>query len=211
MARISTFTPSSFFDITIERDEGLASGRIIGAIKKGLAIRILRDAIDDIGDKIEEKAKELAPKDKDPDAYTWRERPGPTLKEHPVDRDINKRVHDPTHTVIRQEITVAKIPHYAIFVHEGTKPGYFAKNPGGFMKYRSFGKQYKRKFVHGQDPQPYLTEAFETVDREFVPVKVDIVRAKIRLVLGGGVITEVHAFGPGFLIRGAKGRFIGSI
>lgn len=161
---------------------------------KGRALRVLKDTIDDIADQIESKARELAPVNKDPEAYTWRDRPGPTLKEHPVDRTDSRELRGSTptgRTVARAEITVAKNPYYAIFVHEGTSP-YWAHNPSGVMTFKTaFARVNKRgnwtagwirtPFVRGQEAQPYLLEAYELVNSVYVPMKIAELKGRLSL------------------------------
>lgn len=186
MARI--VSGSSFrrlVDITLEFDEGLSTGRVIGGVSvklKSKAVeRLLIDAIDDIGDRIEAEAKDQAPADKDPDAYTWRRRPGPKLKQHPVDRDKDRHLPGSlSHEVVSQEITIADNPHYALFVHEGTDR--HGPVHARAMRFKSFGRWYYRKSVAGQAPNPYLERAFFLVNKSYVPIRVAELRAQIKAI-----------------------------
>lgn len=198
-----------FIRITTD-DEGVV--HIIGQLDVR-SRALLRDAVFDIADELEREAKELAPTDKDPDAYTWRDRPGlgRKLKEHPVDvfksrgggsvtnipsfgggfsvrgaggrfvsggasiMDVGDTQGDDVFATVR----VTEDPDYAIFVHEGTA-AHVPVN-AEFMRYKSFGKWRRMKFVAGQEPQPYLTEAYEIVENGYANIRMQILRAELEL------------------------------
>ncbi len=162
--------------IRIEQREGEDLFDVLGRFPDK-ALRYLREAIEDIADEIEETARELAPLGETG-----------TLKEHPVDRrDLRRRVQGPGGLVVKSEISVAKDPIYAKWVHDGTgiygphgTPIVPRKAP--FMRFYWEGKWHKRATVAGQEPQPYLKEAVEEVERTFVPVKLAELRAKLELL-----------------------------
>lgn len=164
---------------------------------------LLRQATEDVAQKIEDYAKIFAPI-------------GDTkkLKEHPVDvseavGQVESRaplfgggfaVRGPlgfvpgsgsaggkmvTHIVIE----LPEHPAHAVWVHEGT--GIFGPHhspivspSGGFMVFRGRIGIVKTKLVRGQVAQPYLTEAYEFVDRTYVPKRVEQLREEIRIALG---------------------------
>jgi len=195
------------FDINID---GIDRGFRVFGSTEGRIIHLLRDAIDDIADQIEEAAQQLAPEDKDPDAYSWRKRLEPELKHHPTDRD-----DDTSHagrSVASSEITIARSPRYAIFVHEGTGPK-IAKPGGKGMIYKSFGKWHKHDVVQGQEAQPYLFEAYQLINRTYVPERVSQLRAqiaglKVASLPKGIKVVSVGRFGTRY--QGTGGRFIKS-
>lgn len=162
--------------INIEQREGENIFDLLGNMPDK-ALRYLRQAIEDIADEIEAQARENAPE-------------GETgaLKEHPVERrDLKRRVQGPGGLVVKSEISVPKIPVYAKWVHDGTgiygphgTPIVPRKAP--FMRFQIDGKWFAKAEVQGQQPQPYLKEAVEEVERTFVPVKLAELRAKLELL-----------------------------
>lgn len=91
--------------------------------------------------------------------------------------------------IARSELRVAEEPFYAKYVHNGTgiygvagKP-YTAKTPGKYMVFY-YHKGIRRKTfrllsVLGQPAQPYLTQAFILIDREYVPARIQLLRAQL--------------------------------
>lgn len=193
----------------------LISGRIEGdtvfiqSFEKMKARHLLRDAIEDIGDAVEQQAQREAPR-------------GETgnLQAHPVDRDdVVVGVVDPRafsigggvtargaggrfvkggfpigqagETIARTSISVAKEPKHAIWVHNGTgiygqhgKP-IVTRPPGKFMKFYWFKgiytKNFRLKKVKGQKPNPYLQEAFLLIERTYIPARVQLLREQIKI------------------------------
>jgi hypothetical protein len=93
--------------------------------------------------------------------------------------------------IAKSTITVAKEPKHAIWVHDGT--GIYgpkhtiitAHTPGQRMKFPRWSKaidrrpQWRLESVKGQRPQPYLFDAFELIDKTYVPMRLEILRAEI--------------------------------
>jgi hypothetical protein len=164
-----------------------------------IALHLLREAIDDIADQVEEEAKRLAPKGKTGE-----------LKAHPVDREDTRfgvvadirgeiegrrSVRGPGgrfvpglgtsgRVVASSKITVAEEPRYAKWVHDGT--GLFG--PRGslirprtepFMRFKAYGKRWKLATVKGQVPQPFLEKAFERVDDAYFEERFQQLRLEI--------------------------------
>lgn len=185
----------SEIDIRVEEDDSII--KIFGE-NRGEIERELRDAVDDISDRIEEYAKILAPEGETGE-----------LKEHPVDvqkifgsvegraatfgggysirgpsgRFIGVGVI-PGRVVSHIEISVAKEPAHAIWVHQGT--GVFGPHGtpivsphGNLMVFEINGRKFRRRSVLGQPPQPYLTEAYEFVNRTFVDKRVEQLRLEV--------------------------------
>jgi hypothetical protein len=204
----------------MDGDKVLTEGRLFDMFQ---VKHLLRDAVDDIANKIEDAAKTFAPEDRG------------KLKLHPVDRDdtriletpsffspgfgtqtnvpafgggfsvrgpkgrfikpkfLSPSVFIPGELVARSTITVAEEPFYAKFVHDGT--GIYgpkgtvitAHDPDGFMTFpasrfptaRFKRKEYRFKFVKGQEAQPYLNKAFLLINSTYVPIRIERLRAQI--------------------------------
>lgn len=137
------------------------------------ALRYLKAAIEDIADEIEAVATVNAPEDTG------------ELKAHATERrDLKRRVQGPGGLVVKSEISVPKVPVYAKWVHDGTgvygpKATPIVPRRAPFMRFQIDGKWFAKRSVLGQQPQPYLREAVEEVERTFVPVKLAELRAKL--------------------------------
>lgn len=165
---------------------------------------LMKQATDDVADKIESYAKAFAPLGE-----------SGALKSHPTDR---KEIQGEVETrafqfggggfsvrgaggqfvsgsgssagkvVSHIIIELPEDPPEAIWVHEGTgifgprKSAIVSPN-GNFMVFRGRTGIVKTLSVKGQHPQPYLTEAFEFVDRTYVPKRVEQLKEEIRLFL----------------------------
>lgn len=90
------------------------------------------------------------------------------------------------HTIEEIEITVAREPKHAVWVHEGT--GIFG--PIGlpiipvradYLKWTRHGVTHRRAWVAGQMPNPYLERAYVTINRDYVPLKMIALQESIRL------------------------------
>jgi len=179
--------------------------KIIGKTRAA-AIHLLRDAIEDIGEKLEEEAKEQAPS-------------GETgaLRLHPVDVDEVKigeltripafvkkgqapgssfLVRGPTgftaastpsegNIVARQDITVAKDPAHAIWVHNGT--GVYGRyhhpivpRHANYLVFHIGPEKFVRKSVRGQPAQPFLENAYVIINNTYVPLRVERLRLEIK-------------------------------
>lgn len=164
---------------------------------------LLRKATGDIAEKIERYAKTFAPEGETGE-----------LKAHPVDvSEVLGRVETKAplfgggfavqgplgfipgvgtsggKTVSHIVIELPEEPLHAVWVHEGT--GEFGPHnspivspSGGFMIFRGRIGIVKTRSVKGQVAQPYLTEAYEFVDRTYVPKRVAQLREEIRIALG---------------------------
>lgn len=151
----------------------------------------VRQAIEDIADKIEEFASILAPEDTG------------ELKSHPTDRIefsgevtehfafgegfvvrgsggrfVRPSALDPGREIAHTEIVVAEFPQHAIWVHEGT--GIYGPHASPivprrapYLRFRAYGKRWKLASVKGQKAQPFLTEAFQFVDHAYVPLRIE--------------------------------------
>lgn len=189
------------FDLNVESDGRTV--RLFSSDGTVLAARLLRDAVDDIGERIEETAKDLAPRGKTG-----------ALKQHPVDRDEAEgfvatsfplfgggfagrgpgglfvrglSVDSPGQVVARQTITVARIPKHAIWVHDGTGIYGPHRSPivprrARYLKFEYKGRLWRLRSVRGQRPQPFLTDAFLVVNRTYVPARVELLRAELAAV-----------------------------
>jgi hypothetical protein len=200
------------------------SARIILTNEKGLfqnlthgpkiARRLLYEAIDDMGDKIEELARLNAPIGEGKFTYKGRRlTQGGALKRHPIDR-LDTRIGvgqsikgeapgfasvrggDPANRgrfskgkaaypgelVASSVITLPKEPHYAKFVHFGTTTPIVSPT-GKLMKFFYKGKKYRAYAVKGQEPQPYLEEAFNKVNLYYVDIKVRELKAEIEALI----------------------------
>lgn len=178
--------------------EGDAKVKVLSSGPGGTE-HLLKEAVDDIADRIEADAKAQAPQGETGE-----------LKAHPTDRTntvvgtvearaplfgggfaiqgplgfVKGRGDVGGRDVVHIVIEVAKEPKHAIWVHEGT--GIFGEHhtpivprTANFLVFRYHGKKYRRKFVFGQQPQPFLTEAYEYVDRTYVPRRVERLREEI--------------------------------
>jgi len=209
--------------VSIEFDggQGFVRGDLNRIFDIQKAEHLLREAVDDIADKVEDEAKRTAPVETG------------ALKAHPVDRN-DTRVHleegffdpgfgqvtgiplfgggtavrgpggrfvkpeqfrpaifAPEKLVARATLTIPTEPKHAIWVHDGTgiygprKTPIFAKVPGQRMKFRRWSKaidrrpQWRLESVKGQEPQPYLENAFNLINRTYVPARIEILRAQL--------------------------------
>jgi hypothetical protein len=90
------------------------------------------------------------------------------------------------------EITIPEIPEHARWVHDGT--GIYG--PIGepitvkdakflvffFDKELQSGDKFVGKSVKGQKANPYLERAFVTIERDFIPVKIEELRLEIKVL-----------------------------
>lgn len=182
-------------EIELEIDKGKG---VRGMSDSGpLIAHELKATVRDIADKIQEAAIAFAPRGKTGE-----------LKAHPVDRNdaigvvegnafsfgggVSARgaggrfvaggvpEEQTGHTVATVDFTIPKVPRHAIFVHNGTRTPITARKPGGHLVFlTNRGKLFVGKAVRGQAANPYLTKAYELVDRTWVPIEVEKLRAKI--------------------------------
>ena len=169
---------------------------IIGQTQEA-SVRHLKDAIEDIADKIEEEAREQAPVDSG------------ELQAHPVDRDegrfgtvtnvplfgggfairglsgfIPGRGETPGELVAEIKLSVPEDPPQAIFVHGTglygpTRAVITAKRPGGRMVFEIDGKIFKRRTVRGQRANPYFERAFDIINSTYVPRRLARLRRQV--------------------------------
>jgi hypothetical protein len=178
---------------------------IFGRAKIDAAIHLVREAVEDIGDEIEDVAKTEAPL-------------GETgaLRLHPVERSeigigtieaATGRARHPAgspggiggrfafggptgETIVRQKITLPEEPKYAKWVHDGTGiygPRGEAIRPHTkqflvffFDKALGSGDKFFGKEVKGQQKNPYLERTFVIISGEYVPIRIERLRAEIK-------------------------------
>lgn len=182
-------------DFAIEVEEGRGV-RSVGAVGQ-LTVHEIRRTVEEIANKIEEAAIAFAPRGKTGE-----------LKAHPVDRnDASGQVEGNAfsfgggvsargeggrfvagglpessvgQTVLAVNFRLPKLPKHAIFVHDGTRTPITSRRPDGHLVFiKSDGKKFVGKSVRGQAANPYLTKAYELVDKLWVPIEVEKLRAKI--------------------------------
>ena len=181
---------------------------VFGSIERApaIAVHLLREAIDDIADRVEEEARRNVP-----------EGPSGELKAHPIDRD-DARISEAElglpsigggftargtggrfiaggltegRIVARAQLTVAKEPRHAKWVHDGTgiygprgikirprtKPAMFFEGYGDFE-----GQKIVAKRTKGQRPQPYLKNAFQHINNTYALIRFEELKQQIELV-----------------------------
>lgn len=191
---------------------GIVEGNFSNVYDHAQALRLIRDAIDDIGDAIEVQVdREL------PDDVTG------ALRLHPVDRDdsivgfttgisafgggrsvrgaggrfVGAVPDAETGSVFAKSVfTLPEKPRHAIWVHGGTgvhgptgRP-ITARTPGGWMTFPAsrwptavFKRaNYRFKSVLGQEANPYLVRAFLHVNSSFVPVRLQFLEAELAAI-----------------------------
>ena len=189
----------------ITGDRGIIEGKFDEIFDLAKAKRLLRDAVDDIGDAIEQQVQRTVPVDSG------------TLKLHPLDRDdtrigFAKGISAfgggvsirgaggrfvgavPADTpfgelIARSTITLPQEPEHAIWVHDGTgiygpREHVIVPRKATFMvfhypkAYRP-NKHFRLRTVKGQKPQPYLDNAFLLINRSYIPARIQLLRAQI--------------------------------
>lgn len=190
-------------NIRMEGDRVLVEGDRLFNLKE--AEKLVRDAIDDIADAVEDEAKRQAPL-------------GETgaLKLHPVDRDVGvgtvtgiaafgggltvrgeggrfvaaTNEGEVGQMIARAELSIAKDPEYAIWVHDGTgiygpkKKPYHAIPPNKYMTFyypKAFraNKHFRLKTVLGQQAQPFLRDAYLLIEKTYIPARIELLRARL--------------------------------
>ena len=61
--------------------------------------------------------------------------------------------------------TVGNDVPYALFVHDGTATPIEPNDPAGWLRFSINGRGFKKKSVRGQDPNPWLSDAFYEIMR----------------------------------------------
>jgi hypothetical protein len=191
---------------------GILQGNFSDVYNHAEAIRLIKDAIDDVGDAVEAQVQRELPTD-----VTGR------LRAHPVDRDDTTvgisadtsvplfgggfAVRGPSgfvpgvgtgtgEIVAKSVFTIPEKPDHALWVHEGTgihgPRGQMitARTPGGFMKFPAsrwptavFKRaNYRFKEVKGQAANPYLVRAFLHVDSVYVPIRLSFLDAEMKAI-----------------------------
>jgi len=170
-----------------------------------IAIHLLKDAVDDIADAVEAEAKIRAPyrefgslkehavdRDDVEIGIVFPTAAGPRARieggaqlggfQPVLPRTIGKG-----NIVARSSITLPSIPRHARWVHEGT--GLYGPlkrliypRTAPFMVFHSLGQWWKLPSVKGQKPNPYLEEAFRDVEATYAPVRLQKLRAEIKLL-----------------------------
>jgi len=191
---------ADLINIRLEGDKAITEGRLFDMIK---AKHLLRDAVDDIADAVETMAETFAPQDTgilklhpvDRDDTRFgvvtgvAAFGGGTSIRGAGGRFVGAGAGTPGELVARSTITVAQKPEYAIWVHNGTgiygprKKPYTALTPGKYMTFFYHKgitrKNFRLLSVRGQKAQPYLTNAFLLIERTFMPVRIEHLRAQI--------------------------------
>jgi hypothetical protein len=188
--------------ITIKGKEGTL--RILGQAPREARF-FLRKTIEDIGDAIEKQAKLLAPHHPETGSTGL-------LKLNPITRDRQYDAKITTEAfgggfsvrgrtgfigavkgigddVAFESITInTKDFPYAKFVHEGTgiyNP--YRRRPYGprnaqRMTFFAYGRRFALKLVRGQEAQPYLKKAYDTLNHSYIPAKIEKLRAEIAAI-----------------------------
>lgn len=143
--------------------------RVMGELHGEIDYR-LKEAVHDVADALEEAAILNAPDNRDPAAYTWRDRPSIELKEQPVDRKSWTRRIPSQYFEEEPGGTVIDAP---LFVGKGQKPGsggYAVKGAGGrFVKRRGFTVGQILATIPGFYTNPQLVAYEELTVTEVVP------------------------------------------
>lgn len=164
--------PEDFIRVEASSKEGAFD--LIGRMPDK-AKRLLRDAIDDIADRIEQEVDERVPVDTG------------ELKMHPVERrDFRRRVAGPGGLVTKTEFTLPR--GKARWVHDGTgvygpRGTPIVPRKAKFMVFYIDGIKFVRRSVLGQEPQPYLREALENVEATYIPIRLTELKAELELLL----------------------------
>lgn len=137
---------------------------------------LLRGAVSDITDEMDRVSHVLAPK-------------GETKE---LSRSIDKDSVKNTPFGFRGNVTLPSVPRHNIFVYRGT--GEFGPlhrriwaRGGEFMYFRLHGRVYRLRSIAGQKPQPFMREAFNLVDRMYVPIRIEQLRLQIQRAYEGGI------------------------
>ncbi len=82
-------------------------------------------------------------------------------------------------------IGLKKSPHYGIFVHDGTGIYGPRKSPivprtAPYLKFTIGERTFRLKSVKGQEAQPFIDQAYEIVNRTYVPMRVNRLRRAIQ-------------------------------
>jgi len=85
----------------------------------------------------------------------------------------------------RAGVGLKKHPRYGIFVHDGTGIYGPRKSPivprtAPYLKFTIGDRTFRLRSVKGQEPQPFMDEAFFIINRTYVPFKVEALRLKIQ-------------------------------
>ena len=194
---------ASILNMRMEGDSVFIEG-IIDNVK---ARHLLREAIDDIGDAIEQQVQRTVPVGTGEGPFA-----AGRLKAHPLDRD-DTRIGVTTdiaafggqasvrgaggrfvgaipsgieagRLVAKTEIRLPQEPEHARWVHEGTgvygpRNSPIRPRTAKFMQFRYLGKNWRVRTVKGQRPQPYLTNAYLLIDRTYIPARLQLLDAQI--------------------------------
>jgi NAD dependent epimerase/dehydratase family enzyme len=163
-------------DLRIEKDRDITN-----ALASGPAIwlHLLKKAVEDIAGQIEDEAKREAPV-----------RDTGELAAHPTDRgqmrEIQSRVGGKfvSGKNIVIPITVADVPKYAKWVHDGTgiygpRNTPIVPKKKKFMSFDSLGTHWLLRSVRGQKPNPFLYRAAEQVNVYYVPGRLQYLARQI--------------------------------
>lgn len=87
--------------------------------------------------------------------------------------------------IYRAGIGLRREPFYGIFVHDGTgiygpRRSPIVPRTAPYLKFTIGNRTFRLKSVKGQEPQPFMTEAFEIVDRTYVPARLEKLKLAIK-------------------------------
>jgi len=200
---------ADLISVKIEQGGGILQGNLSQFYDHFRARQLIKEAMDDIADAVEIEATRQAPEHTgalkahpvsrddtrlgittDVPAFgnqqSVRGARGRFVAAVPIGTPVGE-------TIIRTTLGIPEEPMHAIWVHDGTgiygpkKQMITAHRPGGFMVFPKsrwptavFKRSiYRFQAVKGQKPQPYLDRAFLVVDKSYVPVRIELLRAEI--------------------------------
>jgi hypothetical protein len=166
-------------DLRIENDDDVK--KALGSAP-AIWLHLLRKAVEDIAGIIEDEAKKEAPT-------------GETgvLSMHPTERGDTKEIQSRaggkfiSGKDIVIPISVAEVPKYAKWVHDGTgiygpREHVIVPRKKKFMSFDSLGTHWLLRSVKGQKPNPFLYRAAEQVNIYYVPARLQYLARQIDLL-----------------------------
>lgn len=155
--------------IRIEKGDGIFD--LFGQLPDN-SLRLLRAAIEDIADAIDEEARSNVPIDTG------------DLASNPFQRrDLKRRVSGPGGLAVKIEFSIAKKGKQR-WVHDGTgiygpKRSPIRPRTKPFMVFEINGRKFRLKEVLGQQPQPYLANAMDEIEARYIPARLAELRAEL--------------------------------
>lgn len=85
-------------------------------------------------------------------------------------------VFQPGRAFVRVAVKVAEVPRHAIWVHDGTgiygpRRHVIVPRFAPYLKFSIDGRIFRRRWVKGQRPQPFLSNAFAVVNGTYIPLR----------------------------------------